>query len=218
MPLLSEQDATAIKKQLDEVLTHPVKLVMFTQEFECMYCRETRQILEELTGLSSLMSLQVYDFVADKEIADRFGVDKIPAVVIVRTGEDGSDDVDYGIRFYGIPSGYEFVSLLEAIKLVSGAASSLSPATLETLETLTEPLHLQVFVTPTCPYCPRAVVLAHQMAFASSLVQADMVEATEFPQLSVKYNVMGVPRTVINEEIHIEGAVPEPMLVARLPL
>ena len=136
----------------------------------------------------------------------------------MRAGEDGAEDVDYGIRFYGIPSGYEFVSLLEAIKLVGGAAPSLSPATLQALETLTEPLHLQVFVTPTCPYCPRAVVLAHQMAFASSLVQADMVEATEFPQLSMKYNVMGVPRTVVNEEIHIEGAVPEPMLVARLPL
>lgn len=218
MPLLSEQDATAIREQLDEMLTHPVKLVMFTQEFECMYCRETRQILEELTELSSLLSLQVYDFVADQEIADRYGVDKIPAAVIVRAAEDGADDIDYGIRFYGIPSGYEFVSLLEAIKLVGGAAPSLSPTTLEALETLTEPLHLQVFVTPTCPYCPRAVVLAHQMAFASSLVRADMVEATEFPQLSMKYNVMGVPRTVINEEIHIEGAVPEPMLVARLPL
>lgn len=218
MPLLSEQDATAIREQLDEMLTHPVKLVMFTQEFECMYCRETRQILEELTELSSLLSLQVYDFVADQEIADRYGVDKIPAAVIVRAAEDGADDIDYGIRFYGIPSGYEFVSLLEAIKLVGGAAPSLSPTTLEALETLTEPLHLQVFVTPTCPYCPRAVVLAHQMAFASSLVRADMVEATEFPQLSMKYNVMGVPRTVINEKIHIEGAVPEPMLVARLPL
>src|SRR5690606_36762162 len=74
-------------------------------------------------------------------------------------------------------------------------------------------VHLQVFVTPTCPYCPRAVVLAHAMAIASDRVRADMVEATEFPHLSMKYNVMGVPRTVINDREFVEGAVPEYMLV-----
>jgi alkyl hydroperoxide reductase subunit AhpF len=71
-------------------------------------------------------------------------------------------------------------------------------------------------VTPTCPYCPRAVILAHHMAFASQRVTADMVEATEFPELSARYHVMGVPRSVINENVHQEGAVPEPMLLAKL--
>lgn len=75
---------------------------------------------------------------------------------------------------------------------------------------------MQVFVTPTCPYCAGAVVLAHQMAVASPMVRADMVEAMEFPHLSVKYQVMGVPRTVINETVHIEGAVPEPMVLVKL--
>jgi predicted DsbA family dithiol-disulfide isomerase len=60
------------------------------------------------------------------------------------------------------------------------------------------------------------VVLAHKLAMASDLVTADMVEATEFPHLAVKYQVQGVPRTVINETIHIEGAVPEKALVSRL--
>ncbi|MEA3335262.1 MAG: thioredoxin family protein [Chloroflexota bacterium] len=216
MALLTEQDAAAVKEQFDEALSQPIKLVMFTQEFECSYCRETREILEELAGLSSLITVEVYDFVEDKELADQYGVDKIPAVLALGTGEDG--DIDFGIRFFGIPSGYEFVSLLEAIKLVGGGDVELSQATLDKLATLEEPLHLQVFVTPTCPYCPRAVVLAHQLAFASPKVTADMVEATEFPHLSNKYNVMGVPRTIVNEDTHIEGAVPEPMLMARLPI
>jgi predicted DsbA family dithiol-disulfide isomerase len=60
------------------------------------------------------------------------------------------------------------------------------------------------------------VVLAHRLAMASDWIRADMVEATEFPHLANKYQVYGVPRTVINETIHIEGAVPEPMLVSRL--
>jgi glutaredoxin len=81
---------------------------------------------------------------------------------------------------------------------------------------LKEPVHFQVFVTPTCPYCPRAVRLAHQLALESDVIRGDMVEAIEFPHLSVKYQVQGVPRTVINETVHIEGAVPEPMLMARL--
>jgi alkyl hydroperoxide reductase subunit AhpF len=75
---------------------------------------------------------------------------------------------------------------------------------------------MQVFVTPTCPYCPQAVVLAHKMAAASPLVRADMVEAQEFPHLATKYQVMGVPRTVINETTHVEGAAPESMVLGKL--
>ena len=84
------------------------------------------------------------------------------------------------------------------------------------LDKLEEAVHLQVFVTPTCPYCPQAVVLAHAMAIASDKVRADMVEATEFPQLSIKYNVMGVPRTVVNETEYLEGAAPEQMLIDKI--
>jgi alkyl hydroperoxide reductase subunit AhpF len=84
------------------------------------------------------------------------------------------------------------------------------------LAALDKPLHLQVFVTPTCPYCPPAVYLAHQLAFESDLVRADMVEAIEFPHLSYKYQVQGVPRTVINESTYLEGAAPEGMLLAKI--
>ncbi len=218
MALLSEKDAAVVRNQLTESLTKPVKLLLFTQEFECMYCRETRQIAEELAELSPLLSVEVHDFAAEKALADAYDIDKIPAIAVLGAGQNGEGDKDYGIRFFGIPSGYEFVSLLEAIKLVGGGQMTLSKGTLDKLARLEHPLHLQVFVTPTCPYCPRAVVLAHQLAFASDKVRADMVEATEFPHLSYKYQVMGVPRTVINETIHIEGAVPEAMLVAKLPL
>jgi glutaredoxin-like protein len=218
MTLLTEKDAAAVRQQFEDALIQPVKLVMFSQEFECLYCRETRQILEELAELSPLVSVEIHDFERDKALADQYGVDKIPATLVQRAGLDGTIDTDYGIRFYGIPSGYEFVSLLEAIKLVGVGRVGLSQATLDKLATLDQPLHLQVFVTPTCPYCPRAVVLAHQLAFASAKVTADMVEATEFPHLSNKYSVMGVPRTVINETTFIEGAAPEAMLMAKLPI
>jgi glutaredoxin-like protein len=125
-------------------------------------------------------------------------------------------ETDYGIRFYGIPSGYEFTSLLESILLVGSGDSELDKNTMAFLDSLDQPLHLQVFVTPSCPYCPQAVVLAHRLAFASDKVTADMVEVTEFPEMGERYNVMGVPRTVINENTYIEGAAPESMLLAKL--
>jgi glutaredoxin-like protein len=211
MALLREEDRNHLIKEF-EALQDPVKLLMFTQELECEYCRETRMIAEEVAGLSDLISVEVYNFVTDKEVAEERGIDKIPAIAVLRGGDDPKD---YGIRYYGIPSGYEFSSLIEDIMMISLGESGLSEASKQQLQGLTKPVHIQVFVTPTCPYCPRAVHLAHQLALESDLVRADMVEAIEFPHLSVKYQVQGVPRTVINEKVHIEGAVPEPMLMQR---
>jgi glutaredoxin-like protein len=211
MALLKEEDRQHLIKEF-EALQNPMKLLMFTQELECQYCRETRMIVEEVAELSDAISVEVYNFVTDKEVAEQYAIDKIPAIAVLR---DGEETKDYGIRYYGIPSGYEFSSLIEDIMMVSQGESGLSEATKAQVAQLTEPAHLQVFVTPTCPYCPRAVRLAHQLALESDLIRADMVEAIEFPHLSMKYQVQGVPRTVINETIHIEGAVPEPMLMAR---
>jgi len=214
MPLISEQDAEFLRNEFETKMTNPVKLIMFTQQTECQYCAETRQIAEELAALSDKISAEVYDFVADKAMADLYAIDKIPAIAIVRV-VDG-EEKDFGIRFFGIPSGYEFASVIEDIADVSRGKVDLQDKTREVLAGLTEPVHMQVFVTPTCPYCPRAVRLAHMFAIASDLVRGDMVEAIEFPHLSNKYFVQGVPRTVINETVHQEGAVPEPMMVAKL--
>jgi glutaredoxin-like protein len=157
--------------------------------------------------------LEVYDFEADEEIAAEYNIDKIPATVVMK---DGDNPQDYGIRFFGIPSGYEFATLIEDIKMVASGESGLSEETKAQIAEITEPVHLQVFVTPTCPYCPRAVLLAHQLAMESELFRGDMVEAIEFPHLSNKYQVHGVPRTVINEDVHLEGAAPEPMVLAKV--
>jgi glutaredoxin-like protein len=211
MALLKEEDRQHLIEEF-ETLQNPVKLLMFTQELECQYCRETRMIAEEVADLSDAISIEVYNFVTDKEVAEKYDIDKIPAIAVL---QDGHEPKDYGIRYYGIPSGYEFSSLVEDVMMISQGESGLSEATKTQVAELTEPVHIQVFVTPTCPYCTRAVRLAHQLALESDLIRADMVEAIEFPHLSMKYQVQGVPRTVINEKVHIEGAVPEPMLMTR---
>jgi glutaredoxin-like protein len=208
MPLLNDEIAGQVKEQLG-TLAGPVRLVVFTQAFECEYCAENRQLVEEVADLSDQVTAEVYNFVTDKEKAEELEIDKIPAIAVI-----GAED--YGVRFYGIPAGYEFTSLIHAIQAVAAGEPELSEEGLQALAELADPVHMQVFVTPTCPYCPQSVVLAHQMAIASPMVRADMVEATEFPHLSMKYQVMGVPRTVINETTHVEGAVPEPMLLEKL--
>lgn len=198
-----------ISKQLS-VLNKEVKLVMFTQELECMYCRETRTLLEELVETSDKLKLEVYNFVIDKDKVELYGVDKIPAIVMLE------GDKDFGIRYYGIPSGYEFASLLEDIKMVGTGEVDLSEDIIERVKLIDKDVHLQVYVTPTCPYCPRAVITAHKFAYLNPKIKADMVEATEFPHLSRKYNVMGVPRTIINENDFVEGAVPEEILLDKI--
>lgn len=205
MALLNDEIREEVKAALADIKT-PVTLKVFTQRFECQYCKETRELVQEVAALNDRLSVEVYDFEKDKAVADSLGIDKVPAVAIIGAK-------DYGIRMFGIPSGYEFGSLIEAIRLVSAGDSGLSPATRKQIAQLKKPIKIQVFITPTCPYCPRAVMLAYQMAVESDLIQSHMVEVIEFPHLGNKYQVMGVPRTVIDETIHIEGAVPEPMLM-----
>jgi alkyl hydroperoxide reductase subunit AhpF len=141
MQLIRDEDATVIKERLKDMV-NPVRLVHFTQELNLEYGREARQLLEELAALSENLSVEVLNFLLDKEKAAGYGVDKVPATV-VRNGKE------FGIRFYGLPAGYEFASLLDAIILVSKGDSGLSAVSRERLAQITEPVHLQVFVTPT---------------------------------------------------------------------
>jgi len=213
-------DASA-QKQLRDVFTalpRPVTLLVFTASKErggrCDACEDTQALVEELAAIADgKIRVEVHSLATDRDAADRYGVDKVPAVVLLG-GPSGRSDV--GVRFFGAPAGYEFVTLIEDIKMASTGSTGLADTTVEVLSHLTSPLHIQVFVTPTCPYCPRAVLLAHRMAMASEWVTSDAVDAAEFPELARRYQVYGVPRTVINETVHVEGAVPERMFMAQL--
>lgn len=214
MELLSKEVSEATQKKFNEELIDKVTLIHFTQEpsrlilpdhlkgQECMFCKETKALLKEVCSLSEKLELVLYDFSADSDKAEDFNITKIPATLI--TNEKAKN-----LRFFGIPSGYEYMSLVEAIVDASKGSTGLKPETKEALKTLNTDIHIQTFVTPTCPYCTMSVRIGHQMALESPRITADMIEATEFPHLAHKYNVAGVPRTIINETVAIEGAVPE---------
>lgn len=219
MPFISERDRKVLRQRFAESLQDSVKVLVFTQRKSklvlpgnlgrsCEYCEETRQLVEELAELSDKIAVEVYEFNPSSPEAQGYGVDKVPALVLL--DDQGRD---YGIRFFGIPAGYEFTTLVEDIQDLSRHRTHLAPRTRERLQAVKRPVHLQVFVTPTCPYCPRAVRLAHQMAMESPFLRADAVEAMEFPDLAQRYRVYGVPKVVLNEQWEFEGALPEDMFL-----
>ncbi len=210
MTLMDDETKNQVKTAL-ESMEGPVHMLVFTAEDGCGACKDTVAIVDEMTGLSDKVTYQHLDIDKEKELAVKYGVDKTPAIITMRGTE--KDHEYLGVRFFGIPAGYEFTSLLDSILTVSSGSVGISEEGQEFLKGLEKDIHMQVFVTPTCPYCPKAVILAHHMAMVSDRVTADMVEAQEFPEISQKYKVMGVPRTIINEKLHQEGAAPERMIM-----
>jgi glutaredoxin-like protein len=206
-------------EQIEEAfagMENPVQVLYFGSQDQCETCSETQHLLEEVAAVHDKVQLSVYDLQQDRDIAEQFNVTNAPGIVIA--ANDDSDVRNLGVQFSGTPSGYEFSTLINDILAVSRRDSGLSNTTREFLRKLDRPLHLQVFVTPSCPYCPRAVLLAHQMAMENpQMIRAEGVEAMEFPDLARRFNVQGVPQTVINSGAGIVvGAVPEQNLLAEI--
>jgi glutaredoxin-like protein len=213
--MLDEKIKQQVKEMFKE-LVGSVKLIVFTQDglitipgLECETCKDNRLLMEEVAGLSDKISVEIVDFVKDKEKVSEYKIDRVPATVI-------QGEKDQGIRIYGLPAGYEFPTLLSGIRDVSRGNSELSDDSRSKLKAVDQSIHIQVFVTLTCPYCAAAASLAHRMAMENDLIRADVVNAQEFPQLGQRYSVFAVPKTVINETVQFEGALPEDKFLAKV--
>ena len=216
MEKLINQDVAGQITKAFEGLENPVQILFFSSNEQCEYCNETQQLLTEISELDARISLSTHDLAQDAAVAATYQITKAPGIVVA--GKDGDTIIDLGIQFSGIPSGYEFSTLITDILLASKRDSGLGAETREFLKTLKTPLLLQVFVTPTCPYCPQAVLLAHKMAMENpAMIRAEAVEATEFPELANQFRVQGVPQTVINSgKRSAVGAYPEARMLAEI--
>ena len=210
MAIVSEQLAAQLKERFAETLAAPLELrlhvrpgssrLILPSGVGCQTCEPFREIAEALVDASAdKLSLTILD--------DYEG--EVPLLEVTSPGQEAR------IRFQGLPAGLEFAALLETIEHLSGGDSGLSPDSLASLEGLKEDLELMVFVTPTCPYCPGAVTMANRMAMASEHVRAVAVEANEFPALSQRFGVRGVPQTVVNQSGVFVGALPEAEFLGR---
>jgi len=211
LSLLPDDKKEVLRNEMKEKMVDPVSIIMFTQEIECRFCSDTRQLVQEFQTLSDKIKVEVYDFMADGDKAKQYGIEKIPALAIV-------GKKDYGVRIYGIPYGYELQTLVEAIVNVSKGTTDLSEKTKSILADVKAPVHIQVFVTLTCPHCPTAAAVAHKLAIESDFVRADVIDSSEFPQLAQKYSVMGVPKIVINEKVEFVGALSEDLFAEHVLL
>jgi glutaredoxin-like protein len=211
LSLVPDDKKELLRNELREKMENAVKIIMFTQELECRFCSDTRQLIQEFAALNDKITVEVYDFMADADKVKEYGVDKIPALAIV-------GKKDYGVRIYGIPYGYEFQTLIEAVVNVSRGRADLSDKTKAILAEVKAPVHIQVFVTLTCPHCPVAAAIAHKLAVESDMVRADVIEASEFPTLAQKYAILGVPKIVINEKVEFVGAFNEDLFAEHVLL
>lgn len=206
--VLSDAQKEHLKKHFGE-LAGDVELIVFTQETECQFCKEAREIVLELGALSPKIKTKVNDFVKNGDEDIKYSIKKIPAIAIV-------GKKDYGIRYYGVPAGYEFPALVDAVFDVSKGATSLSDNIKKKLAEIKKPVHIQVFVSPTCPFCPKAVKIAYQFAIENEFIRSDVIEMTEFPYLVQRYGVMSVPHIVINEDTSFVGAQPPEVFIEQI--
>lgn len=210
MALLSEKDTEFLKKDFKDKLKNNIKIIFFKSDDDaCLYCKEIKEILDEVSGLSDKITLEEYDFHKDADKVKLYHIKRIPAIAV-------EGDKDYGVRYYGMPAGHEFMTLVHAIINVSTKETGLSEKTIEKLKEITKPYNVQVFATPTWPHCPPAAVLAYNFAIANDNITSDVVEIQEFPNLADKYEVLSVPKTVMNGSAEIVGAVPEAVFLEKV--
>ena len=213
MALIDEKTKEQLRQRLAQSLTGPVELRLYRRPdsgglilpggLGCQTCDVTEELARALVEAApDKLNLTVVDIA--QEPAD---VEAIPTLTVGVPGEESR------ITFQGLPSGYEFATLLDAIERTSAGGHGLAAETVDQLSKLEGEVEVMVFVTPTCPYCPGAASIANRMALASPKVRALVVEANEYPELSDRFQVQGVPRTVVNRSGAFVGALPEAMFV-----
>lgn len=201
-----------MKEEVKEILNglkQEVILRVFSLE-KSPSSEENLELMQSLAELSPLLKVEAYDFSKDKEATQKWNVEMAPVVLI------HNQNSALPMRFYGIPSGYEFGSLLESILLAGGNPVDLPQEIEEEVKKIQTPKKIKVFVTPSCPYCAPAVLTAFKIALLNpEYIQAAMIEATEFQSLAMEYQVRAVPKIIVNHS-SFEGNLPPLQFVKKI--
>ena len=209
-PMLNDEVKEQVRPMLAD-LAHEVELKVYTGGTIVVpgsdatgYQDETLALLREVAELSDQVTVTEANLTTDDE-AKAAGITRAPTIVFRRMGETRTN-----LRFLGLPSGYEFTTLLESIRMVASEEEQD-----DKVGELGETTLLQTFVTPTCPHCPRAVLTAFELAMANDQIVAEGIEANEFPVLSQTYRISSVPDTIIgsSHQHRVLGAQPKKQFV-----
>ncbi|HWQ21741.1 MAG TPA: thioredoxin family protein [Clostridia bacterium] len=221
MALLRVEDAERLRIRFTRDLAGPVTLTLVTSSdtgVTCVppdaapplvndanrpYLPLARQVVDEVSALSPLITVKVvHHSVVDDTVAE-FRITHVPTILV-----QGAD-VDRPLYYVGTPLGYEFTTLVDGIVDASQGKTRLSLLTIDALAKVTEPATIKVFVTPSCPHCPGTARLAQQFGMVNPLIRAEVVEIGEFPDIADQYEVSSVPKSVMNGEHEVVGALPE---------
>lgn len=207
MGLLDENTKAQVRELL-KGMESDVEIHFFTSSKGCQYCKEIEGLLNELSSLGDHVKVKVHDISSSE--AKEMNADYAPLIMI--KGKNKGE-----IRFYGIPSGHEFGAfLLTIIDASKGDTQELDEGLKNEIKSLDKKMHIKVFVTPSCPYCPHSARLSYIMALLNPNIRSDVYEAIEYNDLANMYNVRGVPKTVINERLQFEGAYPPDIVIKKV--
>ena len=201
--VIQESDKKAVADVLSKMDARVTALFFKTDGDSCKFCVQIHELLKELSQLGDKFCYEL----GKKEDMEKFGIKYAPAIIFKERPN---------IRFLGIPGGYEFKVFLNTILMVSTGNVELNEQLKREVQGIDSQVDIKVFVTPTCPYCTGAVMTAHKLAMLNPKIVSNMVESIEFRTLAGEHKVMAVPKTVINDKIEFEGAVPEDIFVKKL--
>ncbi len=207
MPVQLDESVKQQVAQRFADMKESVTIRVFSTKDHCLLCNEMIDLVDQVGKLSEKITIIHCDCKENDPEMKKYKIHDHPALVI-------EGDKDYGVRFYGVPAGKEFTTFIESIMLVSLRDPVLSPKVKDMLKKLTKDVNLKVFVTLQCPYCPPMALRGHKLAIASDKITAEMIEASQFAELSTKFDIYGVPNTIINDgKGSVEGLVDEEVLV-----
>lgn len=191
-----------------KALKDAVKITFFKPENGCEMCGPIEELIDEVIAINPKITKEVLAFEKNSAKAKEVGVDKAPALVM--------SNKSLVIHFFGFPGGYEFETFLNDLVDLSKGGPELSSDIISQVRKIDFPVHMQVFVTPQCPYCAGAVKVAHDFAMLNHKIKGDAIEVMEFQALGQKYQIMSVPKTIINEKIHVIGTYPPDALLKKI--
>lgn len=207
--MIDEESKTILKKKFEKEMKRTVDMYVFINDKD-QYDKITREIAEELSQLSDKISVKF--FTTTSEEADKYKVDaeRSPTILI--------DPENYNIKYTGAPLGLEFKAFIDTIIMVSQDRIDIPSNLVDELKQIKKDILIQVYITPTCPYCPISVENANKMAMVTKKITAECVEATRNMDLATKFNVSGVPQQVINLDINAisVGALPIEQLIKQV--
>lgn len=202
MKMFNEELQTQLKEVFND-LKDDVTIALFTKEGDCYTCAETLAYMEEVAELSEKLTLKRYDIEKDADKTKEYNIEMVPSIVLLNAKGEY-----HGVKFNGIPAGHEINSFIPALLEVSGHESELPKDLEDRIRKIDKPVNIKVFVTLSCPHCAGAVQKAHKMALMNKFIDAEMIEAESFGELSDKFNVSSVPKIVINEKVELVGNQP----------